>query len=390
MMSMSSAEYMFLEQLALDTKYSGIENTEYGSLMLESTIGRRFIVETLFLEAKVDVKSMGVMGSALNKDKDKNRLANSLAKEFNKLIVMAKKSGNTREAKRLLQAKKEMMKTYGIYFNNDSKSSKDGLSIIERFKKIFYSVGDWGKEVYKTTVSFIKKHPYKSVAIAMAVVSFITYILVEQRDLAKKILVFIRNMVTFPFRKIYQGLTWVISKILGNSKHEFSESVINHQFTYCTGLYESVLFLTEAEGDKIKNVKENIFKKVWAFITKYGWKVPKRVAISAVFKYTSLFYKDIELGKIDKIQKELDGLLKEYNEYKKLSKGENVDEKIFGKEMESISQQIENKRNELTQEKSKFIKEHWKPILITLVTLAVIISIAIYVYKKNRQNTQNA
>jgi len=464
---LTETEYVFLECLALETKFNGVENTEYGSLMLESTMGRRFLVEMLFIEGTPaggnTPKNLDVMGTGKGSGLDK--------------IFAELKRGIKGLGIRIFQGNEAYTAFVEAANNNNNKGDekKNALTLWGRFKALLYKAGDKAKEVYEFVKDYIKKHPIYSIAIVSAAIVFVTYMLTEQKELTKKIGNFLKNLVTYPFRKISQGISWVINKIFSNSKKKLSESVINKQFKYIDSLLESVMFIessmisymeasqtnthdenlkriltilsknmkndgvstpnmtviknllnnytseelnlmvrtlkndrtyakkvvkeVEKNKENVTNIKQiidkrikeaydkyikeqeskNIFAKVLEYIKRYGWEVPKRLVLSLVYKYTKLFYskdtnEDYEkkLGlytnKIESLQKQLEKLDKEKDK----------------KEIWALSQSVESYKKHIRNLRAKYIKDHWIPIVATLVILAVVISVGIYYYKKKR------
>jgi len=192
-----------------------------------------------------------------------------------------------------------------------------------------------------------------------------------------------------------------LKKIIHNNKLSLTEKEkMVKKFAIMWGKYDksisddviklfSVYKRKQRKISRIKNSFEKymtrgIFTKIADISKKFGWTVPKRVILKLVFQYTKLFFSSDSYSGIDARIKilenritKLEGILKKLTK----STGDEKDIQIY-----RTRQLIEKNKRSIEKLNNDYIKQHWVPIAVTLILLAVLISIGIYYYKNKKNN----
>jgi hypothetical protein len=365
-MLLNTSDYEFLENLV--EVNAGMT---YGGVIMESTVGRRFLVEMMFTEWEDDYRKGG-------QSTDKSKVAAQASSAIKKIIT--KIFGGTYW---------EVVEGTGTIGETPYKlAQRDVPTIFERVKTLASAFGGKVAKAWTALKNFAKKHPYAAGTALIVFVLVTAYMVIKQRPLLKQIGNFMRKIIVWPFTKMKEGISWVINKILSAWNSSKTESVLIQLAGSATSSFnESVLFTETVlmlEGDdktekEKKLLKDNVLRK----ITQYGFQVPKTFILKMLAKYASLFYSKDNKFDSTKVDEKLKAAKEELSKYKKDVAKDKRDEKTIS----DLLQNIDKARKDINGASKTYIGEHKKALIISAIVLLVVVAAAIYFYRKKKAST---
>lgn len=438
-MQLTSLDYKYLEPLALET-FRNLTQTNMGSLVAESTIGRKFLVDMLFEQvadklssevALLEKKYWVFGGKESKKQKDTSTGKSQAAalafvhKEIEKekqivrrTIAQAANSCFTEEELKQAGLTDTFMETMAEQVDRQSTKATADIEYMltalqqqvsrterkvesalrkkanffsrmwDRFKS-FFSRDSKLRRFFAVVKSALKKHwKIATIVFGLGVVIGIAVLMIKykksvNRGFLKRIGVYIWNAVKWPFAKIRAGVTWLINKIKSLfGKKGVVESALDKELTFSEFqfLAESLVLEAEQEGEGEKGIARRAVDFVTKWAKKIGWKAPKTVVSKAI----NLTLKKFDLTDATKSKKVAQDLIEAYS--KRLERLKKVKEKLGPKQdqvIKSIDQQIKATKSIIRRLKVA----KWTNILTVVFMVCVVaalIAIAYYVVKKVR------
>ena len=242
---LNDKDYRYLESIVNLVQTSGY----YGDLIMESTVGRRFMVELMFQQTLVE--STGSL---------KDSVKDVVAKVLKPIKSIVKKEKVEKEASEVVNiaANKDLQ---------DKDKNKDGTlnRLITSIRTFFKKIGGKLSDAYSKIYDFCKKYKLHYVAIAAGLILIV--IAIFKREWIKNALTFIKNMINKGVEGVKKAVTFVLNKVKG-VKPETSEAVTesvtkyaafwdNSDFNY---IIENFL-ISEEEGQPNK---EGVIKTIIA------------------------------------------------------------------------------------------------------------------------------
>ena len=144
-------------------------------------------------------------------------------------------------------------------------------------------------------------------------------------------------------------------------------------------LFMEAMELFEAKGKDEKVDKQSILSKIWEFIKKYGWDVPK----SFVIEKFNQIYKTYDKEGVAALLKEKRKLQKEIRNVSSTLKGTDK-----ARRLEKLNQDLEKIEKSITKLKNKPLWNK-KAIIITAIVILVVAAAAVYYFKFYRKKAES-
>lgn len=373
-MLLNKYDYEFLENLVEHKS-----NMPYGSMMLESTIGKRFLVEMLFTESN-----------------DSGNKSEQTLKETNLFMKWVKFIFGGEVYTKVSDDMSTLTETVDKNGKKMVLNKVQVPTIFERIKGIAVAGGEKLKALYGKVKKYAMAHPTSTVLFVLGFLIVAVYLFVKQRSLVKQIVNYMVKIIAWPFTKFLQGLSWIINKLLTfmPKTPKVESTLINLlgangvTFNEMKLFMETVYMLEDdkavTDGDKLtKEDAKKVYTGVWAKIKRYGWKVPRNVILKLIAGYVNLFVKKDSKLAIDNLINNVKKYKEELSNYKK-----NAD-KVETAKLEEIWANIEKAEEDLNAARKKFIGEHKKVLIITAIVVLVIAGVAIWYFRKKRAEGGN-
>ena len=375
-MELTSLDYKFLEPIALET-FRNLTQTNMGSLVAESTIGRKFLVDMLFEQVSASLQEHAPVGSDVQQE------VKEASQELVKAGVEALDGKGARTLKQAIKGASESVVT------SESKDKANFfIRMWDRFKSFFTGDSRLGR-FFRAVRSGIRKHwKIAAVVFGIGVIIGIVVLMVRRKKSVDKAFVrqtasYVWNAIKWPFSKIRLGVTWLINKVKGLfGKKGVVESALDKYLTF-----SEVQFLAESlvlEANNQGEGKKGIAKRAVDFVTKWakrvGWEAPKSVVTKAIAQTLKKF----NLSDVAGCKETAADLIDVYSQ--RLEQLKKMKEKLSDKDqdaLKNIDKQIKTTKSIIRR--LKLVK--WTNVLTVVFMVCVVaalVAIAYYVVKKVR------
>ena len=374
-MELTSLDYKFLEPLALET-FRNLTQTNMGSLVAESTIGRKFLVDMLFEQVSTDILEQAPVGADIQQEIE-------AAKQ--ELVKAGTEALGGKGSKTLKGAIKGADKAA---VTTDKNKANFFVRMWDRFKSFF--TGDSRLSRFFTAAkSAIKKHwKIAAVVFGMSVVVGIVVLMVKHkksvdRPFLKKTSNYVWNAIKWPFAKINLGVTWLINRIKKLfGKKGVVESALDKSLTFpeLQFLAESLVLEANEQGEGKKGIARRAAQFVTRWAKNVGWEAPKTVVTKAIAQTLKKF----DLADVAKCKETAADLIDVHSQ--RLDQLKKMKEKLSDKDknaLKNIDKQIKTTKSIIRR--LKLVK--WTNVLTVVFMVCVVaalVAIAYYAIKKVR------